>query len=134
MYSTVYGREVSGSDLDVHYWAANLISPVEFEQAVTLMMSPQASGRPIPNLLMEVSPHRVWSKALKQILDAAGFEHSPVPYVSMLERGKHAMDSVLRLLGDLFLHGIRVDLDWFFRRFVQTSLLVLGCLKTDGIQ
>ncbi|KAK3392956.1 hypothetical protein B0H63DRAFT_424745 [Podospora didyma] len=114
MYSSVYGREVAGPEVDAHYWTANLVSPVEFEQAVTSMMSRQAADQAVPNFLLEVSPHRVWPKALKQILDAAGFEHSPVPYASMLERGKHAIESVLQLLGDLFLHGARVDLDWFF--------------------
>lgn len=110
MYSSVRGGKVAGHELDAAYWVENMASPVEFEKAVTAMMETA------PNLLIEVSPHRVWGKALKQILDAVGFKNAPVSYFSVLERGKDAVETVLQLVGDLFLRGDKVSMDWFYRR------------------
>ncbi|KAK3363389.1 hypothetical protein B0T25DRAFT_39336 [Lasiosphaeria hispida] len=114
MYSSVDGKQVVGPELDAAYWVKNMVSPVEFERAVAAMMEPAAADR-IPSIFIEVSPHRVWAKALKQILDTAGFKNSPVPYLSMLERGNDAVATVLQLVGDLFLRGDRVDMEWFYR-------------------
>ncbi|KAK0703447.1 hypothetical protein B0T26DRAFT_658569 [Lasiosphaeria miniovina] len=118
MYSSVTGAEISALELGPLYWATNLCEPVQFSKAVASMMKPSLPDRPVPNASIEVSPHRVWPKALKQILDDIGFRNSPVPYHSMLERGRDAIGSVLQLVGDLFLCGTRVDLGWFFKRFV----------------
>ncbi|KAK3365148.1 hypothetical protein B0T24DRAFT_425020 [Lasiosphaeria ovina] len=115
MYSSVTGAEISALELDPLYWTTNLCEPVQFSKAVASMMKPSVPDRPVPNAFIEVSPHRVWPKALKQILDDIGFRNSPVPYHSMLERGRDAIGSVLQLFGDLFLCGTRVDLDWFFK-------------------
>ncbi|KAK0729937.1 hypothetical protein B0H67DRAFT_677874 [Lasiosphaeris hirsuta] len=114
MYSSVSGKRVVGPELDAAYWVKNMVSPVEFERAVAAMMEPAAADR-IPTIFIEVSPHRVWAKALKQTLDTVGFKNSPVPYLSMLERGNDAVAMVLQLVGDLFLHGDRVNMEWFYR-------------------
>ena len=119
MFSSVRGSSssnssssrVAGPELDAGYWVENMVSTVEFEKAVTSLMEKAA-----PNVLIEVSPHRVWAKALKQILDAAGYKNAPMPYFPMLERGRDAVETVLQLVGDLFLRGYKVEMDWFFRR------------------
>lgn len=108
MFSSVHGNKVVGPELDAAYWTTNMVSPVEFEKAVTAL-----EAEVEPNAFVEVSPHRVLGKALAQILEGAG--RAAVPYYSMLERGKDAVETVLQLAGELFVRGNPVDMDWFFR-------------------
>lgn len=125
MFSSVHGGRVIGPELDAAYWVENMVSTVEFEKAVTSLMEEAT-----PNVLIEVSPHRVWAKALKQILDAAGYKNAPVPYFAMLERGRDAVETVLQLVGDLFLRGDQVNMDWFFRRRVSLTCVLMERAKS----
>jgi len=120
MFSSVYGKEVAGPELDAAYWTANMISPVEFDKAVAAMMTASGGDASIPNAFVEVSPHRVWGKALTQILDGAGYD-TPVPYYSLLERNKDAVETALGFVGDLFQRGNPVDMDWYYRRYVPLT-------------
>ncbi|KAK0655838.1 hypothetical protein B0T16DRAFT_317161 [Cercophora newfieldiana] len=108
MFSSVYGAEIAGPELDAKYWTENMVNPVEFDKAVASMM---AEGEiAVPNAFIEVSPHRVWGKALTQILEGVG-HGTTVPYFSMLERIKDTVETVLQMAGEMFLRGNPVEMD-----------------------
>ncbi|KAK4168696.1 type I iterative polyketide synthase [Cladorrhinum sp. PSN259] len=116
MYSSLTGREVVTAALTADYWARSLTWPVLFEEAVRSMMDFRVPGHSRPNAIIEVSPHSVWQQAFEQITDVEGSTYSRLPYFTMLRRYKNASETVLGLIGQLFLHGCRVKMDWCFQR------------------
>ncbi|KAK0633152.1 hypothetical protein B0T14DRAFT_560771 [Immersiella caudata] len=109
MFSSVTGNQVSGPELDAEYWTRNMVSPVEFDKAVGGLVLDAA-----PNAFVEVSPHRVWGKALGQILEGVGVEKG-VQYFAMLERGRDAVECVMGVVGEMWVKGEKVGMEWFFK-------------------
>ncbi|KAK4453396.1 ketoacyl-synt-domain-containing protein [Podospora aff. communis PSN243] len=109
MFSAVTGEQVSGQELDAEYWTRNMVCPVEFDKAVGRLVV-----EAMPNAFVEVSPHRVWGKALGQILEGVGVEKG-LPYFAMLERGRDAVECVLGVVGEMWLRGEAVGMEWCFR-------------------
>ncbi|KAK5988830.1 Highly reducing polyketide synthase pspA [Cladobotryum mycophilum] len=102
-FSSVTG-ELLEKKPDAAYWAANLISPVLFSTAVSVMVKsiPQAV------VLLEVGPHSALAGPVRQILAAAAA--SKAMYASTLIRGQSSHQSLLSAAGRLFQLG--VELDW----------------------
>ncbi|KAK3994976.1 type I iterative polyketide synthase [Cladorrhinum sp. PSN332] len=121
MFSSLFGRAVQPAELTAKYWAQNLTQPVMFQEAINSMMDTAVPGSFEPNAIIEASPHSVWQQALEQIADAEGSGHSRLPYLSMLRRQKDATETVLEMVGQLFLHGCRLNMDWFFQRDGDSS-------------
>ncbi|ROW08771.1 hypothetical protein VPNG_06429 [Cytospora leucostoma] len=119
MVSSVSGKYVQ----DLHhvctadYWVANLLSPVQFSKAMSVICSKMVKTRTRrlgePKLdvhdIVEIGPH---SPLRRPILDC--LEHHGVPqvhsrYHSALSRGSPAIRCVLNLIGELYARGYPVN-------------------------
>ncbi|KAI1109794.1 hypothetical protein F5Y14DRAFT_431116 [Nemania sp. NC0429] len=111
MFSTVTGAMVAPSELDASYWIRNLVSPVQFSNALGAMFPASSSGArrrqhdglPLDTIL-EIGPHSALQGPLRQILAKNG-RTDGVDYVSVLMRGKDAVVSSLEALGSLWMKG-----------------------------
>ncbi|TAQ85507.1 hypothetical protein B7494_g6164 [Chlorociboria aeruginascens] len=93
--SSVTGEKKS-SDANAAYWRSNLESPVLFSAAVEKTMQ-------IADFhFIELGPHSALEMPIKQIKSKLGVSF---PYASAISRGKNEVESILRLVGGLYLHG-----------------------------
>ncbi|WP_143079256.1 type I polyketide synthase, partial [Streptomyces monashensis] len=74
MYSTVHGRLIHGTELDAHYWCANLRQPVRFDQAA------QAATTDGHHTWTEISPHPVMAMVLDHITQHHGGTTTPTTH------------------------------------------------------
>ncbi|KAK1833135.1 ketoacyl-synt-domain-containing protein [Podospora conica] len=112
MFSSLTGGEVGGDAcLDAEYWARNMTSPVEFEAAVRAAVEEGGVGA-----FIEVSPHRVWGRALGEIVKAVRGEGEGkgLPYYAMMEKGREGTRTVLEMVGELWTKGVQVEVDWMY--------------------
>ena len=100
--SSVYAQEVTGKVL-ASYWRKNLESPVLFSDAVEGLVR----GHKLH--LVELGPHSALELPIKQTRTKLGLTDSDVHYTTALSRGKNAVDCVLNLMGNLYLHGHEVQ-------------------------
>jgi zearalenone synthase (highly reducing iterative type I polyketide synthase) len=109
MISSVTGSLVDPEDLGPYYWVRNLVSPVEFADALVELVTPGGSpSKDISpantvDLIIEVGPHTALGGPIQQILGAAGIKG--VSYAAALKRGHDGLGTVLKLAADLFIKG-----------------------------
>jgi acyl transferase domain-containing protein/acyl-CoA synthetase (AMP-forming)/AMP-acid ligase II/acyl carrier protein len=104
MFSTVTGGPVGAGELDAAYWARNLRSPVRFRTAVAALAEATDA-----DLVVEISPHSLLSRATAQSLTHAG---RPTPTViSSLRAEADGRTGVRHVLGAAFTHGCPIDWD-----------------------
>ena len=112
MFSSVTGCLVDPTELGPMNWVRNLTSPVLFYDAFHDLMRPyQNEIRSTENavdFLVELGPH----SALKGPMEQTMRKHNikDVEYRSVLLRGKDAAQTALATAGELFLHGVKVDI------------------------
>ncbi|KAI9644356.1 hypothetical protein NHQ30_007713 [Ciborinia camelliae] len=113
MISSVTGKTVSNETLSSpDYWVLNLISPVQFVDAVQNLLS--KSGQKPPQLLyvsmlVEVGPHSALQGPINSILnDARGT--TGMSYISVLVRNNSAMNSLLNAVGQMKCLGYPVNM------------------------
>ncbi|KAF7563745.1 hypothetical protein G7046_g409 [Stylonectria norvegica] len=105
MFSSVSGTEVpKGTALSDDYWVQNLLSPVLFSQAVSVLCQERFRGESI-DLVVEVGPHSQLGGPIKQILKSLPGEAGRINYSSTLKRGKDAEVAFLECLGFLHTHS-----------------------------
>lgn len=106
-FSTVRAKQVQQSEaLGATYWRENIESPVLFSAAVDALLDQQASS---PNqIFVEIGPHSTLAGPLRQIFHAK--DRGKLVYASAMVRGRDCLESILKLVGDLFLVGVPVDL------------------------
>ncbi|GFF43418.1 lovastatin nonaketide synthase [Aspergillus udagawae] len=115
MFSSVTGKPINADELGPDYWVDNMISPVNFLQAVSTAVSYSTRKRRTArkeafiNVLLEVGPHAALQGPIKQILQHEKTK-TPIPYVSVLSRGNDATRTALEALGKLNQHGYPADL------------------------
>ena len=130
MFSSVTGDVIDTSTLTPEYWVANLVSPVRFSDAVLSLSTYQPGKRrrrPVSekfvDLWMEIGPHGALATPVKQTLD-----DNLTVYLSVLQRGKHAVCTALAVAGELWSRGYTIDLastvDRSEAKAHQPSLLV----------
>ena len=115
MLSTVTGLPVTPSQLDASYWVQNMVSPVQFDKAISALISSTSSktrrrrrdGLTIDEFL-EIGPHSALQGPLKQILTA--IDKSDITYLALLKRGQDATSTALEALGQMWTRGHSVDL------------------------
>lgn len=98
--SSVNGEIVDQDVAGPSYWRANLESPVLFESAVGKLLKDYG-----PQHLIELGPHGALELPIKQTYTSLNISKDKVHYNTALSRGKHSIDTVLALIGDLYLHG-----------------------------
>ncbi|KAF3933903.1 hypothetical protein ABW19_dt0204636 [Dactylella cylindrospora] len=103
--SSVTGDVISAVDVGPAYWRENLESPVEFAKAVTRLTQLGAYS------LIELGPHSTLELPVKQIRVKVGVSEEKLPYSAAIIRNKNAVESVLNMVGRLYLLGHRVAFD-----------------------
>ena len=128
-FSSVFGKELSTTELGADYWVKNLMQPVQFYSAARDLM-----GCSCPAAFLEVSPHRVWESTLRQIFNSLRENISEVipaepSYASLLLRDQDASATALVALGSLWAKGFSFNLHWPLTRFVITYMFLLNLYK-----
>jgi hypothetical protein len=110
MYSSLTGDRVSDPyQLNAKYWSSNLTSPVLFWDAAKSIMHERHTNR----FFLEVGPHSALEGPLRDIFKASGDMNEQMSYASCLVRGQDQESSLLRVVGDLFLACLPVNLAAF---------------------
>ncbi|KAL2758194.1 hypothetical protein ACRALDRAFT_1040239 [Sodiomyces alcalophilus JCM 7366] len=121
MISSVTGERIDVDRLaEPSYWALNMVSPVRFSQAVTVMCAKSQADlvekidrshifASVVDHLVEVGPHAALQGPLRDILRASPRGKS-IGYSSVLRRGQSATETVLRVAGDLHCMGLALNL------------------------
>ncbi|KAK4506626.1 hypothetical protein PRZ48_000358 [Zasmidium cellare] len=93
------------------YWVSNLLSKVQFTQAMqkTILAtakSKQSSGK---NIFVEIGPHGALSRSIKDAFATVGASED-VSYLTSLTRVNNPTVSLATLAGTLRCHGVPIDL------------------------
>nr|ALQ32787.1 putative polyketide synthase [Fusarium bulbicola] len=124
-YSSLGGTVSSVSALqNPDHWVDNLISPVQFSKAFSLMCSNASSSAPVKKLgssakatvkppkitqVLEIGPHAALRGPIREIMELMP-EVSGVGYESVLRRGASAVDTALGAANWLWCRGYEVDM------------------------
>jgi SAM-dependent methyltransferase len=109
-FSSVTGIAKS-TDFGPSYWTQNLVSPVQFQQALQAVAEDMAnSGPQTANLFVEIGPHSSLAGPSRQVISAALGESFRYTYVSALVRNKHAIQTTLESIGKLYELGCMMNL------------------------
>jgi zearalenone synthase (highly reducing iterative type I polyketide synthase) len=114
MFSSVTGKQISSDQLGPAYWIQNLVSPVQFLDAVSNLLQNDPSrrrrrprhGESAMDMLLEIGPHAALRGPLRQILQQ--HDLSQISYTSVLQRGKDSIQSAVSAAGELYIHGVPV--------------------------
>ncbi|KAL2816619.1 hypothetical protein BDW59DRAFT_166264 [Aspergillus cavernicola] len=106
-FSTVTGKSAATTLLDAQYWRLNLESPVKFFPAVKALI---ASQQPADQLCLEIGPHSALGGPLRQIFKMTATK-GRLTYFPTLVRGKNAVESILDMCGQLYLHMVDIRLE-----------------------
>ena len=111
MYSAVTGELVEPSELGPINWVRNLVSPVQFYDALYDLLRPMESGRrssdTAVDVLLEIGPHSALQGPANQTMKKHGIKG--VDYRSVLSRGKDGIQTALAAVGALFAQGLPVN-------------------------
>ncbi|KAG6037958.1 Type I Iterative PKS [Claviceps citrina] len=124
-FSSVTGEVLDAScdSLGATYWRDNLQSPVRFRQAVAAILQHDIGKRAA---FVEIGPHGALSGPLRQILSR---DSSSAPYVAVMTRNQHCVETLLGAVGKL--HSLQINVD--LRELVPdgTCLPDLPCYPWD---
>ncbi|OJJ67584.1 hypothetical protein ASPBRDRAFT_135268 [Aspergillus brasiliensis CBS 101740] len=119
MVSSVTGKVISDASVaEASYWASNMVSPVQFSQAVSVMCRQSAKDVtkkldqshllvPAVDHLLEIGPHATLKSSLRDILETGS--RGQLGYNAVLFRKKSAMDTLLSALGQLHCVGVKLQ-------------------------
>ncbi|KAK3315828.1 putative polyketide synthase [Apodospora peruviana] len=115
-FSSVTGLELDTPELGASYWVKNLVSPVQFTQALRSMClalneAIKISSQQSNSILVEIGPHGALEGPVKQTLKAAGAALSSVEYAPTLIRNKNAVEAMHQLGATLCTRGQRLDFE-----------------------
>jgi acyl transferase domain-containing protein len=123
MVSTVTGQDITDPSIlkNADYWVNNMVNPVRFSEAITIIVSQNHKSSKIKKLgtpakktifdLVEIGPHPVLQRPVRQILQANNLAPSTVRYSATLNRRSDTWQNFLSVLGNLHSHGYLLDLD-----------------------
>ncbi|KAL5051988.1 hypothetical protein BDW71DRAFT_202129 [Aspergillus fruticulosus] len=102
-YSSVYPGELvslskHASSLASEYWIENMVSTVQFSQAVETVLTRLGE----PAMMIEVGPHPALKGPTQQTLASILPSESEVPYVGILQRGNAGIESMASAIGSLW--------------------------------
>ncbi|KAK8008137.1 polyketide synthase [Apiospora marii] len=103
MYSSVTGNIILPDEVNVGYWKRNMVSPVNFAQATSQLLTHSAA-----DFLIELGPSNALSGPISQIQQSLGKEGQ---YAAAMKREADSILSLFEAAGPLFLAGDpRVDM------------------------
>ena len=112
MHSSVIGGLIDPNELGAMNWVRNLVSPVQFADAVHDMIRPLKDGKRAAenavDILVEVGPHSALQGPANQTLKAHGI--TGVEYLSVLARNKNGVQTALACAGSLAVQGAPVNM------------------------
>ena len=95
------------------YWTNNLVSTVRFSQALEYVCrtlnTPSASA--CHHAFIEIGPHSALSGPVRETIVALQLTSFRYSYKCTLVRKQNAISTILELSGELFDHGLRVNLE-----------------------
>lgn len=113
-FSSVTGLEIDASELGASYWVKNLVSPVQFGEALKNMCTglKQASTSQEENtMLVEVGPHAALEGPVRQTLKATGGTLTGIQYTPTLVRNTDAVEAMHQLGSTLFSRGQQLNFE-----------------------
>lgn len=110
-HSSLLGRTATSTELDPSYWVQNLTCTVLFDTALQSMFRKTGGSRADISFLVEIGPHAALQGPIKQILKYLGGAAIKIPYQSALVRKKDATQTLLALVGALFVRGAPVNME-----------------------
>lgn len=127
MFSSVTGAPVKGSDLDKHYWIKNLVSPVNFLDAMESVM--KLPEEECPNVVLELSPGAALRYPVEEIRTSIG-DRARSMYIPVLKgRNYDEAQTLLDAIGQLWTLGYSINMDKVIpREFDQVPLKCLSDL------
>ncbi|KAI1261599.1 polyketide synthase [Xylariaceae sp. FL1019] len=118
--SSVSGQSKS-SGFGSRYWVANLVSPVQFSDAVQNIGRHYLSGpQKLRGAVVEIGPHPALAGPFKQSLEGIEDQSLEFDYISVLRRKSDAISTCMELVGHLFQWGLKLD---FHTVFENTPVL-----------
>ncbi|KAG8527705.1 Type I Iterative PKS [Bacidia gigantensis] len=112
MHSSVEGSIIEPEQLGALNWVRNLVSPVQFADAMYDMLRPVRDGKRADenavDLLVELGPHSALQGPTTQTLKARNITN--IPYQSVVSRNQNAVGTALNLAGALWAQGYEVDI------------------------
>lgn len=107
-YSSLLGRKIQDTGIvGAQYWVDNLTKPVLFSSALKHLYEDSK-----PDVIIEVGPHAALEGPIKQILkDISSQAASNTKYFSALMRNQNAVQTALKLAGNLFCRGLSIDFE-----------------------
>lgn len=107
MYSAVTGLAIDPDELGAVNWVRNLVSPVLFYDALCQMLEPPHASEKV-DVLLELGPHSTLQGAINQTTKKHNVRD--ITYVSMLSRGRSAIETSMAAVATLFAQGVSVNL------------------------
>ncbi|KAH6697431.1 phenolpthiocerol synthesis polyketide synthase ppsA [Plectosphaerella plurivora] len=115
MYSTLTGKRMREADCAPQYWADNLVSPVQFADAMTAMIEVTR-----PDMVLELGPHAVLKAPTLENINTSSFP-GPVQYSAALSKTGDEESAFLSALGHLWTHGCEIDMSQIITRNGTTT-------------
>ena len=117
MCSSVSGSPVSWERLTPQYWVDNMISPVQFSDAMSAALG--GCGQKKPDIILEIGPHSGLQSPVQEIIEAMQYRGQTPKYISMLRRNKDAVVTALSAIGELWSCGVSLSMLWVVMRNIQ---------------
>lgn len=106
-FSSVHGHQLhDAAMLGPSYWVKNLVSPVQFTDALHVMCADAER----PDMLVEIGPHCALKGPIRDIMKAHGIPAEKITYTASLLRNEDAVDCALSVAGAAFCRGAFVDM------------------------
>jgi acyl transferase domain-containing protein len=120
MISSLRGSRICATETSIpQYWVDNMVSPVQFLQAMESLPNLQGVyglSKEEHNLnFLEVGPHCTLKSAIQDFLISKSKENG-AKYTSILMRHKCALDTAVRAAGELYCLGHSVDINMVNRK------------------
>ncbi|KAF6838923.1 polyketide synthase (beta-ketoacyl synthase domain-containing protein) [Colletotrichum plurivorum] len=104
-FSSLWGSLIEGSRLKSSYWTENMVSQVQFVDAVKTMMASEHR----PDVLIELSPHATLESALSEIIAEHASDLAP-KYLPLIRRNGDSALTTLEAVGEIWARGHPVDM------------------------
>lgn len=110
-FSSLRGAKVESGSLKTFYWVDNLISKVQFSDALSHLcgLGDGSSERNV-DMLVEIGPHSALQGPIRQILPTLKGDSQKVPYVPSLVRNEDGVAAILHLSARLFSNGCQMEM------------------------
>ncbi|OQE34925.1 hypothetical protein PENCOP_c015G04031 [Penicillium coprophilum] len=125
MVSSVSGKAIRQNDLAIaQYWVNNLISPVQFTDAVQVLTQQSSTlkfGMGSITDLIEIGPHAALKRPINDTIQQVGNRKKEIRYLHILHRSHSAIKTTLELAGQLFCLGHTISLPAVNRQTANTN-------------